>query len=653
MDGLPHRGFGFAFGFPRKNGASLIVVTPPVIVPGSVLKSLTLSSNTVVEGSPAGTLIGAITNTSPGSTLTLPVNAGGRFTIDGANNLVTGSVLTDFDTIPQHSITVTETLAGDLGSPKSTNFLIDVTNVLEVTLNTLSGAFSLPENAAAGASAGNIAGTAVGSSLSLVGDAGGRIALIGTQVVRGASLLDFETASVVNFTVREIHPDASNSPKDSPLSLAVTNIYEQPTLQNLALSLSSFTIGASVSGSIDNATPASAIVSSGTLPTGFSFNGTGRTWSYNGTGSASSGTFNFIETLADSSNSSHTSTINWSIAAVGTFATPVLSLFSAPNTVPVTFSVTDTDYVAGWYGQLQIATDSGFTAVTQDSGAVFIGGAEWAALDAVFPFNDPTGTYYARFRFLRENPSGATTVASVSGAIANYDATSWSNTITDTITISVAKFVSATGTGKSRWITTTASDFEAYFNANVGIAAGAKLTVPASFDKWHLEFELTNWNAISGSLRVGITDPATDFNAGTGAFGGSGSAALPGGAGSPGFSIIVAKGATSFTFNGAGGGTVTLPGGIVTDVKDRIIMEGTTSTGVVNFYYWDDSAVALVSGGASIATKTMSGAGLPSSPTGWAGGIKGAGGSPGTSDAVTVFPVHDKKALSAGFNDYG
>jgi hypothetical protein len=642
MDGLPHRGFGFAFGFPRKNGASLIVVTPPdTPPPTSILKSLILSNNTVAEGSPPGTLIGAITNTSPGSTLTLPVDAGGRFTIDGANNLVTGLVLTDFDTTQQHSVTVSEALSGDLGSPKSTSFVVDVTNVLEVTLNTLSGSFSLPENAAAGASAGNIAGTSLGSTLSLLDNGLGRVALIGNQVVRGASQLDFEAAPVVNFIVREIHPDAINSPKDSPLSLGVSNIYEQPTLQSLALSLSSFTIGASVSGVIDNTTPGSAIVSSGTLPAGFSFNGSGRTWSYNGTGSASAGTFSFIETLADSSNSPHTTTISWSIAAAGTFATPVLSRFSSSNTVPVILSVTDADYVAGMYGQLQIATDSGFTAITQDSGAVFISGAEWAALDAIYPFSDPTGTYYARFRVLRENPGGATPVASPTGGVSNYDASPWSNTITDTITVSVAKFSAVTGVNKSRWITTTNGDFTAYFNANVGSLAGSRATIPAANSKWHVEFRFDSWQGSTSSIRFGTTDGAIDFNAGTGVFGSTGAAA------SPGFTVSVGKNAT---FVGIGT-SVTLPGGITTDVNDRIIIEGDTSTNILNFYYWDDSAGALVSGGAAIATRTLTTP--PATYYVWGGGIKGVGGNPGASDQLTIFPVSDKMAYSSGYAMYG
>jgi hypothetical protein len=629
--------------------SNAVSIVNPVPV-GSVLRALALSSSSVAENSAAGVFVGAVLNTASGSTLTLSNDAGGRFVLDGSNNIVTGLVATNFEAATSHSIAIVETLAGDVGSPLTTNVTINVTNVLEVVLGDLSGTFALSESAAAGAVAGTLSGMTSGGTIGLVDNAGGRVGMSGINIVRGSTALDFEAATSHTFTVRETHPDASNSPHDTTLVLAVSNVFEQPNLQALALSLTTFTTGSTTSGSIDNAAAGSTIVATG-LPASLTINSGARTWSYNGTGSVSSGSFTLTETLSDSANSPvpRRSITRSSLRA--RLLLPVLSLFSTANTVPVVFSVTDSDYVAGMYAQLQIATDSGFTSVTQDSGAVFIGGAEWASLDAVFPFSDPTGTYYARVRFLRENPGGATVVTSVSGAVGNYDATPWSNTITDTITVSVAKFVGATGTGKSRWITTYNSDFSCYYNANVGIAAGAKASIAAAFSKWHAEFRLDNWNSVSGSIRVGVTDGTTDFNAGTGYFGGTGSAALPGS--SPGFTITVNKAATSFTFTGAGGGTVTLPGGIVTEVNDRIIMEGDTSTNQIKFYYWDDSAGALVSAGAAIATKTLSGTGIPSSYYVWGGGIKGSGGNPAASDGVTFFPVSDKMAYSTGYAMYG
>lgn len=622
-----------------------VVVTPPPVVvtpppAGSILQTLTLSSSSIAEGSGPGTLVGSVLGTSPGSALSLSDDAGGRFVLSGTD-LVTGLIATNFEAFSSHSISIVETLSGDPGSPKTTTLVVGVDNVLELTLGGLSGTFSLPENAAAGDIAGAITGTTAGSTIGLVDNAGGRVALSGNNIIRGPTALNFEASSTHSFTIRETHPDAVNSPRDTIMALGVSNVFEQPNLQALSLSLSAFTIGASASGSINNATPGSAIVVSGTLPTGLTINGVGRTWAYNGSGSASSGTFNLIETLSDSANSPRTTTISWSISAAGSFATPVLSLFSTTNTVPVIFSVSDTDYVAGMYGQLQLATDSGFTSIIQDSGAVFVSGAEWAALDAIYPFSDPTGTYYARFRFLRENPGGATTVSSVSGAVDNYDASPWSNTITDTITVSVAKFNSNTGVNKSRWITTTNGDFTVYFNANVGSLGGARATVPAANTKWHAEFRFDSWNSSSGSIRFGTTDGTIDFNAGTGVFGSAGAAA------SPGLTVSVGKNAT---FVGIGS-SVTLPGGITTDVNDRIIIEGDTSTNILNFYYWDDSAGALVSGGAAIATRTLTSP--PATYYVWAGGIKGAGGNPAASDQVTLFPVADKMAYSSGYGMYG
>jgi hypothetical protein len=619
--------------------SNAVSIVNPVPV-GSVLRALALSSSSVAENSAAGVFVGAVLNTASGSTLTLSNDAGGRFVLDGSNNIVTGLVATNFEAATSHSIAIVETLAGDVGSPLTTNVTINVTNVLEVVLGDLSGTFALSESAAAGAVAGTLSGMTSGGTIGLVDNAGGRVGMSGINIVRGSTALDFEAATSHTFTVRETHPDASNSPHDTTLVLAVSNVFEQPNLQALALSLTTFTTGSTTSGSIDNAAAGSTIVATG-LPSSLTINSGARTWSYNGTGSVSSGSFTLTETLSDSSNSPHTTTISWSIAAAGTFATPVLSRFSSSNTVPVILSVTDADYVAGMYGQLQIATDSGFTAITQDSGAVFISGAEWAALDAIYPFSDPTGTYYARFRVLRENPGGATPVASPTGGVSNYDASPWSNTITDTITVSVAKFSAVTGVNKSRWITTTNGDFTAYFNANVGSLAGSRATIPAANSKWHVEFRFDSWQGSTSSIRFGTTDGAIDFNAGTGVFGSTGAAA------SPGFTVSVGKNAT---FVGIGT-SVTLPGGITTDVNDRIIIEGDTSTNILNFYYWDDSAGALVSGGAAIATRTLTTP--PATYYVWGGGIKGVGGNPGASDQLTIFPVSDKMAYSSGYAMYG
>jgi hypothetical protein len=99
------------------------VVSPPAS--GPALSALTLSANAVAEGASPGTLIGALLGATSGSALTLADDAGGRFTLSGAN-VVAGLVATDYETATSHQITVRETLAGATNSPRDTALTVNV-----------------------------------------------------------------------------------------------------------------------------------------------------------------------------------------------------------------------------------------------------------------------------------------------------------------------------------------------------------------------------------------------------------------------------------------------------------------------------------------------------------------------------------------------
>lgn len=99
-------------------------------------------------------------------------------------------------------------------------------SVAAPTLAALGGTFTLPENASEGAVAGTITGNTAGSTLSLTDDAGGRVALSGTSVVRGSTSLDYETATSHSFTVQEVLAGATNTPLSSTLTLNVTDVLE-------------------------------------------------------------------------------------------------------------------------------------------------------------------------------------------------------------------------------------------------------------------------------------------------------------------------------------------------------------------------------------------------------------------------------------------
>jgi hypothetical protein len=193
------------------------------------LQVLNLSGGTITEGSAAGTVIGAILNTRVGSTLSLSADAGGRFALSGGN-LVAGATATDYETATSHTVTVVETLAGAIGSPKSTVLTVNVTNVLDApNLVALTGSLSVPENSANGTVVGTPTGYTAGSSKTFTADAGGRFAINSTTgqiTVANGLLLDYETNTSHNVTITETLVDSPNSPRATTLTIQVTDVVE-------------------------------------------------------------------------------------------------------------------------------------------------------------------------------------------------------------------------------------------------------------------------------------------------------------------------------------------------------------------------------------------------------------------------------------------
>ncbi len=95
-----------------------------------------------------------------------------------------------------------------------------------VTLGALGGTFTLSEDALANTVAGAITGRTTGSTLSLFDTAGNRVELSGLNILRGATGLDYETATSHSFTVRETLAGATNTPRDTVFSLTVTDVVE-------------------------------------------------------------------------------------------------------------------------------------------------------------------------------------------------------------------------------------------------------------------------------------------------------------------------------------------------------------------------------------------------------------------------------------------
>ncbi len=110
---------------------STSAATPPVTSANAPPAGLDLSSTTVQEFRPSGTVVGTLTTTDPdgGDTAayTLLDNAGGRFTIAGNELRVANGVLLDFEQATSHQIEVRVTDSGGLA--RTEIFTITVDNV--------------------------------------------------------------------------------------------------------------------------------------------------------------------------------------------------------------------------------------------------------------------------------------------------------------------------------------------------------------------------------------------------------------------------------------------------------------------------------------------------------------------------------------------
>ena len=206
-------------------GATSTVAAQPIVR----LSGLSLSQTKIPEGALAGSLVSTINGITIGSSIELIDSAGGRFALSGGD-LVLGSTPLDFESSQSHEITLRETFQSASNSPRDSHLTITVVNVLEVVLEELSlTANTVSENAAQGTEVGTIVSATEGAALSLLDDAGGRFALVGSKIFTGSTPLDFESAASHSITLRESHVDAMNSPRDTTLSVTVSDVYEAPT----------------------------------------------------------------------------------------------------------------------------------------------------------------------------------------------------------------------------------------------------------------------------------------------------------------------------------------------------------------------------------------------------------------------------------------
>ncbi|HEY7228915.1 MAG TPA: cadherin domain-containing protein [Pseudolabrys sp.] len=198
----------------------------------------TLIGDTVVENAPNGSVVGTVMGIDPDAnsvlTYALTNDAGGRFTIDASTGIITvaDGTLLNFEAAQSHAISVLATDQHGLSFEKT--FSIRVANTNEGPQGETLDNNTVAENAPNGTVVGTVTGidSEPGAVLTyaLTNDAGGRFAIdAGTGVITVAdgTLLDFETASAQNISVRVT--DQDNLSFEKTFTIQLRNVNETPT----------------------------------------------------------------------------------------------------------------------------------------------------------------------------------------------------------------------------------------------------------------------------------------------------------------------------------------------------------------------------------------------------------------------------------------
>lgn len=211
-------------------------------------------------------------------------------------------------------------------------------------------------------------------------------------------------------------------------------------------------------------------------------------------------------------------------AAAPTITAPALTRTSSAGASPLTWDATNC--YADLYARLQVDGNSDFSSPEQDY-TVLITASNLADTDLLFPsFTTPSGLYYLRMRFERED-----------GAVS-----AWSNTLTDTIVASVAVLFPTTGVHKHTSLAVsgsnlifTGTDWNAYHGVETttqGVAQG--------------QFEVLLSTFQTGTVvAIGLGDGTTDFNGGFNI--------VPGRSNANGVGFDIQQGANAFFFKNSAG----------------------------------------------------------------------------------------------------
>lgn len=199
---------------------------------GPTLSNLVLSASTVSESAASGTAIGTVIGQTKDSTLELTGDAGGLLALDGVTLETAGAL--DYETASSLAWEITETLAGATNSPRVSDGAVAVSNVLEVTL----GALNLDDlthanDATQGTKVGTITGGSSGSTITLLSQE------VANAYQKDGGDIEIGSAGPLSagyrtITLQETHPDASNSGRQSVVTITSAapagNLYPDPDL---------------------------------------------------------------------------------------------------------------------------------------------------------------------------------------------------------------------------------------------------------------------------------------------------------------------------------------------------------------------------------------------------------------------------------------
>ncbi len=202
------------------------------------------AANTVAENAGLGTIVGltglASDADATNNTISywLDDDAGGRFAIHATTGVVTLNGALDYESASSHSVTIRATSSD--GSSSTQSFTINVTDVNESPISTISDADAAAdfvlENATAGTAVGvtALATDPDGSdtvSYSLDDNAGGRFAINNsTGVVTVAGTLDREAAGSYDITVRATSTDATTTTRSFTITLGDVDEFDVGTI---------------------------------------------------------------------------------------------------------------------------------------------------------------------------------------------------------------------------------------------------------------------------------------------------------------------------------------------------------------------------------------------------------------------------------------